>query len=102
MAESAARFELPVKEIVMRHRISPDRLGVRLYHPLLALLIAAIAAVGAISQSGLLLDAATAGQGAAEAPLPAGSAVGARSAERHRVVAAQAAATSDAGTRQAN
>ena len=43
-------------------------LGARYSHPLLALLIAAIAAVGAIAQSGLLLDEAATGPRAASAP----------------------------------
>jgi len=46
----------------MRSRKEMRSLGARFSHPLLALLTAAIAAVGAIAQCGLLIDSAASAQ----------------------------------------
>ena len=73
--------------------------GARLSHPVLALLIAAVAAVGAISQCGLLLDAASARSSAGGTSVQAASSTPASPAERPRVAAARGAAPSPGATR---
>jgi hypothetical protein len=83
------------KENFMRRRNEPQGLLARFSNPLLALLIAAVAAVGAIAQCGLMLDAAVVGAGAASAPDRA--AVVSRvqaAAERPHIAAAPSVATS--------
>ena len=68
---------------------------VRLSHPLLALLIAAVAAIGAISQCGLLLDAATASRGSPSTSAQAVSGTSVGPAERPRIATATAPSPGD-------
>lgn len=83
----------------MGTRNQAQRRGARLSHPVLALLIAAVAAIGAISQCGLLLDAATASSSADGVSDRAMSRTAVSSAERPRVAAAQSTAPSPDATR---
>ena len=66
----------------------------RFSHPLLALLIAAIAAVGAIAQCGLMLDAAAVGRPVADTPASAAAVASVRPTERPHVAAAPSDASS--------
>ena len=68
--------------------------GARLSNPVLALLIAAVAAIGAIAQCGSLLDAASAGQGAERATVQSVSPAPVKPTERPHLAAAQRAVPS--------
>lgn len=82
----------------MQRTNEPQGFLARLSNPLLALLIAAVAAVGAIAQCGLLLDAAVV------AGVPASGPVESRavSAERPRLAAAAPSAEPVARSPQRN
>jgi hypothetical protein len=75
----------------MRVRAGIHKLAARFSHPLLALLIAAMAAVGAIAQCGLLLDADATGRRANAATASVGADAAARSAASPNIAAAAAA-----------
>ena len=72
----------------MRNRNGFRWWGSRPSHPLLALLIAAVAAVSAIAQTGLLLDAAAADHGAKATAVLAASGTASLPAELPRTAAA--------------
>ena len=71
----------------------------RFSHPLLVLLIAAIAAVSAIAQCGLMLDAEAVGRPVADTPASAAADASTQPAERPHIAAAQGAATSSDAAR---
>ena len=82
----------------MDTRNQHQRRGARFSHPLLVLSIAAVAAIGAISQCGLLLDAASASSIVARTPVQALPRTPVTPVERPRVAVVQSvgASTGDA------
>ena len=76
--------------------------GARLSHPVLTLLIAAVAAIGAISQCGLLLDAASTSRSAAGTSPRALSSRPATAAQSPQVAAATRSAVSSANATRPN
>jgi len=81
----------------MRRRNDLQGLFARFSHPLLALLIAAIAAVGAIAQCGLMLDAAAVGKPVADMPASAAAVASVQPAEGPHLAAAPRVSTSSEG-----